>query len=532
MKTNRYFSDRLDEMLRNGRVPVGRTASPQGGEQPFYDTLGSGWVFCVFAEQSDAAKRRAAGYLAEVLRDADFDKVCRLDREMRDRTSIDWSFNWKELLIDSFFTSDMTEEEKSAVVIFASFHPNGYLRERAVKRIASRQGMLPYIALRLGDWAAPVRRAAQEAFCQKLPACDDRELLAAYPFLTKLRRSERGCYQEVEPLLMENLRTVYGRGSLLRGFTEGTLPARKQCLTMMMQMQPPDMELLRCYYDNEKDPFLRREIGVCMINSAQPAQVWEMANPFLRDPCPKNRAHALRGFYERDRLRAADYARDRLLDKNSLVRTTAQDILREVRPDFDLRGVYINALQENPRVAIAGIGETGGAADCSLIEPYLQSGISGEVQAAAAALMRLHPDGYGGAVTELLLSEEAAVVKAAVRVLARYDGLDFERVCEIACAVSDEKKQYRITRLLCGAMKWPRVIWLLRVRLHTRHEKVLALTEREIFSVLSGYNRFFYVRPTTSQIAQMRELSQALSAQDDGSGQNQRIAAFVQKLAK
>lgn len=532
MKIHRYFSDRLDEMLRNGRALVGRTASPQGGEQTLYDTLNNGWVFCVFAEESDAAKCRAARYLAEVLRDADFDKVCRLDREMRDRTSIEWSFNWKEWPIDSFFTPDMTEEEKSAVLIFASFHPNGYLRERAVKRFASRQGTLPYIALRLGDWAEPVRRAAQEAFGQRLPACDDRELLAAYPFLTKLRRSERGCYQEVEPLLMENLRTVYGRGSLLRGFTEGTLPARKQCLTMMMQMRPTDMGLLLCYYDNEKDPFLRREIVDYLFGSAQPAQVWEMANRFLNDPFPKNRAHALRSYYERDRLRAADYARDRLLDKNSLVRTTAQDILREVRPDFDLRGMYINALQENPRVAIAGIGETGSAADCSLIGPYLQSGVSGEVRAAAAALMRLQPQLYGGAVTELLLSEDAAVVKAVVRVLTRYDGLDFDRVCEIACAVSDEKAQYRITRLLCGAMKWPRVIWLLRVRLHTHNEKVLALTEREIFSVLSGYNRFFYVRPMASQIAQMQELCEVLSEQDDGSGQNQRIAAWVAHLAK
>ena len=528
MKINRTFSDRLDKMLRNGKVSAGNTVSSPGRGQPIDDTPDSGRIFCVFAEQSDAAKRRAAGYLAEVLRDADFDKVCRLDREMRDRTSIDWSFNWKELPIDSFFTSDMTEEEKSAVVIFASFHPNGFLRERAVRGLASRQGTLPYIALRLADWAEPVRREAQAVFCRKLPLCDDGELLAAYPFLTKLRRSERGSYQAVEPFLMQKLRTDDGEASLRRGFTEGTLPARKQCLYMIMKMQPTDAGLLRCYYDNEKDPFLRREIGVCMMNSAQPAQVWEMANPFLRDPFPKNRAHALRGFYERDRLHAADYARDRLLDKNSLVRTTAQDILREVRPDFDLRGVYINALQENPRVAIAGIGETGGMADCSLIEPYLQSRISGEVQVAAAALMRLHPDGYGGAVTELLLSEDAAIVKTTARVLARYDGLDFERVCEIACAVSDEKKQYRITRLLCGAMKWPRVIWLLRVRLHTRREKVLTLTEREILSVLNGYQHFFYVRPMASQIAQMRELSQALSAQDEDSG----IVAWVQHLTK
>lgn len=55
---------------------------------------------------------------------------------------MEWSINWRKLCIQKAFTSAMCAGERWAVLIFASFNSNGFIREQAVRMMAEYAGTL------------------------------------------------------------------------------------------------------------------------------------------------------------------------------------------------------------------------------------------------------------------------------------------------------------------------------------------------------------------------------------------------------
>ena len=102
-------------------------------------------ILCVFSENNNQSKLMAAKVLRETLDSLSFDDIVRVDEQIRQSTSMEWSINWRDLNINDFFTAQMDEQDKRALTIFASFNPNGFIRERAVKLMQDYNGTLPYI---------------------------------------------------------------------------------------------------------------------------------------------------------------------------------------------------------------------------------------------------------------------------------------------------------------------------------------------------------------------------------------------------
>ncbi|MCL1913528.1 MAG: hypothetical protein FWG10_06580 [Eubacteriaceae bacterium] len=73
----------------------------------------------------------------------------------------------------------MGTEEIRAVVVFASFNPNGFIRERAVKFMKECRNTLPFAVLRQNDWVFEVRGAALECACYRLCKLAAGELVSA-----------------------------------------------------------------------------------------------------------------------------------------------------------------------------------------------------------------------------------------------------------------------------------------------------------------------------------------------------------------
>ena len=149
------------------------------------------WIFCVLSENHTVAKTVAAKQLRAALDKLSFDELIRIDEQMRQTTSMEWSINWRNYSLDKFFTPEMGEPERRAVVVFASFNPNGFIRERAVRLMKDYPGTLPFTILRQNDWVSQVRSAAVETTDHRLLHLSDGELIAALPFADKLSRSGR-----------------------------------------------------------------------------------------------------------------------------------------------------------------------------------------------------------------------------------------------------------------------------------------------------------------------------------------------------
>lgn len=188
------------------------------------------WIFCVFSENSPRHKLEAAQALKGVLKCLSFDDVCRIDAQMRQTTSMEWSIDWRTLNIKNFITSQMSLEEKRAVIIFSSFNPNGYIRQKAVELLCSYELTLPYMILRQIDWVNEVRQAALNSFSKKLKVATERELLLTLPFLEKLRRSKRCECSVIFDLFYQEICDYKNKHILEMGLNSKDIMTRKSCL--------------------------------------------------------------------------------------------------------------------------------------------------------------------------------------------------------------------------------------------------------------------------------------------------------------
>ena len=121
------------------------------------------WVYCALAQGTDRQKQAAAHTLAEVLAGLNADGLIAMDLRMRATTSMEWSISWRTLGLEDLFAKNLSLAECRAVLVFSTFHPNGYIREQAVAALGTDSQALPAVLLRCNDWVAQVRQAALRA---------------------------------------------------------------------------------------------------------------------------------------------------------------------------------------------------------------------------------------------------------------------------------------------------------------------------------------------------------------------------------
>ncbi len=376
--------------------------------------------FCVFAgpqeERADAIKRRVAAILATYLEGISYARLLRTDAQMRDTTSMEWYAQWTRYEDpDTLLTASMSPAERRAVLIFASFHCNGYLRQRAVRKLPDYPATLPFIALRLWDCVPEVRREAAHAFERHLPQATDREVIETLPLflgrpqrdtdpaslLTLLEPRLNGNRALFEQILADPLRRVRQFGiTTLRTF----LPTR--CNEMLSHR-------LAC----EPDPYLRRRIFQTLLDSGQ--DLGFLYDRLLRDKYPPNRLLALQSLHRDDPAAGETMARSLLLDKNARVRYAAQQLVLRHEPAFDLPAFYRGRVGESPLLVLAEVDGSWSSEDTLWIEPFLDHPRPAICRAAMAALMRIDPWRYVSRIRAMLDSPQHGIAKTAARLLRR-----------------------------------------------------------------------------------------------------------------
>lgn len=457
-------------------------------------------IFCVFAEDSDKHKLRAAQVLNEVLNKISLDDVYRIDLQMRETTSMEWSINWSTLNIKYFITNQMSPDEKCAVLIFASFNPNGYIREQAVKNLVAYKETLIFILLRCNDWVYQVRHSALLLLQDSIVNASDEEIVNALPLVEKLHRSERCEYNSIRSIIF----SVFESNNLLikKGLRSSDVRARRFCISFLSTSPIIEAEYLVKHIQSEKDPFLRKLIYKNLLKIS--SNIMDVAIQFLKDKYPPNRLLALQSLYDNKTDFAINVSERMLMDRNAKVRALARFIVLQSKREFDIHQYYIDNLTMNTTISLYGLGEVGSQKDCNLLENYLSNNSNSIVRAAMTALMRLDPETYAFNVTEMLLSEHSSIVKTAVLLLKKYEVYEFERVYQIQeCSLSENTK-IKCASLLFLSSKWNKLIYILLL-IGSDYEKLEKLCHNELERWIFSFNKSFAV-PSESDKQKVKEL--------------------------
>lgn len=466
-------------------------------------------VFCVFAENHNPSKEAAAKALCEALDKMTFDDLVRADTQMRQTTSMEWFVDWRKFSLTDFFTENMTEEERRAVVIFASFSPNGYIREKAVRMMMDYPGTLPFVLLRQNDWVQQVRIASIEATDNRLANLSKGELLAALPFLDKL--SKAGRFQQpnkIKNRILTALVSKMSEDDFRIGLQCRNIRTRRICINALFDTETPRFDLAIEHLQIESDPFLRATIFRRLRDNSQ--NINKVAVQFLKDKYPLNRVLAFQYLCDTENASIHDIAIELLLDRSAVVREEARRYLSSKCEDFDYRTYYKSKLSSKTTQAIYGLGEIGKLEDTAYIEIYLQSDKISVVRAAMTALMRLDSTKYTSQITEFLNDEHAGIVKNACNLIIKYALPDYERVMEIFRATSFENTKLKCLRILLTAGKWQRLIFILEVLEHSKGD-IAEKAEDAINRWILSFNRS-YIQATPSQITAIQEIIERLDS--------------------
>jgi len=456
----------------------------EGGDRRVLPTL-----FQLAASEFEEIRTQAAKLLSLLLARLTFDQTVRAEAQIRQATLQLWARDWRRFDPETVFTQGMDERDRGAVVAFSSFHPNGYLREKAVRLLAGYPGMLPYALLRVNDWVPQVRDAAEETADFRLGHLACGELVASLAYADKLSRAGR---TGMGLRYLTRIRTALAKpereGELKAGLTDSNLRTRRFCVQALFNAESPRYDLADSCLETEKDPFLRAEIFRRLQAAGRPMD--RAAENFLRDRYYANRATAFRyllGSGGPDR--GIETARKFLLDPSAIVRGLARTFLEKNRAGFDAAAFYRGRIagEDTPAAVICGLGETGKPGDAPMLEPFLASERISAVRASMVALMRLDGAKYVPAVTEFLRDDRPGIVGTACSLLLRADP-DLDRVWEILQESPANGKKIKCFRILLRAGRWRRLRYILDVLDGARGDLAdRAMVELERW--IEGFNR-------------------------------------------
>lgn len=101
--------------------------------------------------------------------------------------------NWSRDGVHHLLNPGLDSQLRQSLLFLAAGHPDGRIREAALRVLPSFPGYLTLAAalIRCADWVDEVQRVAQETVDRLLPLCQDENVIALWPMVLRLRSRER-----------------------------------------------------------------------------------------------------------------------------------------------------------------------------------------------------------------------------------------------------------------------------------------------------------------------------------------------------
>lgn len=425
-------------------------------------------------------KKKAAAMLCTCLDGLESREIMGVLDRFGYSTRMEWCVDWRNHKPKDFLTPDMTPAERFWVLVLATAHPCGYLREKAFFALHREDDprALCMALLGLCDHVGQVRKAAEGLLSAKLKTATPAELCGAIPYAIPVLRSEHAnpwAQDEASGFAayIRALGASESRERLEKALTEGDIRARRFCLRALVDSRE-NRALLLVRLSHEDDPTLRREIFFRLTEwgfGATDLNIPEAVTVMLCDRFPRNRYEGLLWLCLHRPENARNAVMDALIDPHASVRAVAQEWAEKLDADFSSVVYYREKLTActagDPSLPalVYGLSEVGDTTDLGRITPYLAHTRASVVSAAMTALVRLTPhdgmESVAANLTESLLDPRASVVKTASLLLYKLGCPDAARVTGIMAETPSELTRVRCLSVLSKAGKWRRLIGIL-----------------------------------------------------------------------
>jgi len=290
-----------------------------------------------------------------------------LDRFVRNSTWL-YEDTWDRLRPGGVKRLARSGDDAWAVLSVCCSHPNGYVREEAVRQLCEQRGgrELRFLLLRANDWVPPVRLAAKHGVLDRIKEDRAPQFAGCLDLVDNLNRAGRGAHVELVRRIIELISRNESIDALRPALVARDRRARRLAYRVALQsnLAAEAIEL-----GLAGDDTLVRLICVRRAVDLSLAAVLENLR---HDPSMALRRIGLRALLTNSPDRADSALREALVDRSRALRSEARYHVAQ-RGEFDAPAFYRTAIGEGRNVyaALCGLGETGDAADVPIFEGFL-----------------------------------------------------------------------------------------------------------------------------------------------------------------
>lgn len=477
-----------------------------------HDELCTVPILANFLNAPEPTREFAATAIEKIMAGRGIEQLSRLDVHCRKHTEhVSTTRNWNSMQVSDLFQFN----SRNMILGLFSFHPNGWVRQAAVDRIAISdfEAAMPFLLLRVNDWVIPVRTRALEAVQTRLHNGQLGPLISYLPLVSRFKEKRRSDLSELQVQFEQALLT--SSNHLEDALTSTNFRVRRFAFGIVWQGNHRDVERIVQMALNDDDPLVR--IGAAKLVSAQAIATNKIAKlkPLLDDRWYAVRLIATRALIALDK---PDQIRPMLSDRVLSVRDAARFYFRSNTKVFD-NSIFVKWYRSelkhgNLLVGLLGLGEIGSLHDLDLIEPHLHDQSPRIVEAALRAYSLLTDGTHAVVFTSYLSDHHPRVSRAAMRGLeGDVSKRSIEEYTLLLYGVQfPAHARINAYRLLLRQGKWPRLIVLLTVLNHPDNP-AHKLAQSGIVIWGAGFNRS-YTTPTSIEIEQISRLVKTASLRE------------------
>jgi len=465
-------------------------------------------AFALSFQCSDPAlKLRAARAIAKRISLLPVTRLARLDSQFREWAPMEWDDGWRRADPAALLSPSLTEAEKTVILGLASFHPNGYFREKAVWSLSrmTTGAEFPYLIIRLNDWVVPVWNLANRAVRGRLTPQNARTIVNALPLIVRLRGRSRRDHHDLVRAAIGILSTPEARPELELGLRSKESMVRRHCYQAIAETGIFKNSALLGYVLKDPSPMNRAIVFRQLSANLTLEEVRSRREALLGDRSAPVRLITLRMLHRFDPAGSVPDLERAIMDDDPAVRDAARFLLRDHDGRYDFPSIYREALaSSSARLpgAIAGLGETGQAADARSIIPFLKADRVRWARAGLRAYAKLDFAKAKGALIDLLADPRPGVVKEARSLLQKgVNSIDAADAGLIHRAFNKDEpaaRRRRVAALLCSLNKWDALPYILEVSADP-DETIARIGREALARWLSRYNRSF-TAPSRTQL--------------------------------
>ena len=414
----------------------------------------------------------------------------------------------------------------------ASMHPNGRVREAAVRALAERTdgSELPFLLVRLNDWVGPVRDAVRALVSARVRPEYAAHFLGCIPLMLRVEKGQRGQHEWLTEAVTALFNNADAADAMQRGLHSADGNIRRVCLRMAVCGNSMAARAALSAALDDPYPMSRLWALKQLTGSADLAAALSLHQKLSGDPFMPVRLESLTALVSHGIEAANDSLTAALLDRHSSVRELARFHLRN---RFDVAGFYRCAIQSSNGAAlvaaIRGLGEYGTAADTDRVRAFSSSPEIRVRRAAVAACGKLGAEQSQEALLGALADVSPGVSAEARSALALIAPSVMPELASLLANHPAPFVRKNALRLVCRLSKWARLPLILRA-CRDASESVAQPAAAAVSAWLARYSSS-YMSPGDTQLSEAhRELMQSQEFLSSGIVQN--LTALIAEWRK